>query len=559
MTVRLRRRGVLFAFFAAVSAACRAPSGGVPPAVAPKDTPAAKAGERLFRETRFAEYFARRAGGDVNARLTDGDAALATLQSPRGTLPGPFRGQAQSCAACHMVDDAAPVNGMGIRTYADFSRQSAIPARADDRQRTTPRNSPALVNASRGRDVPQVWHVDGEFASLEELVTGSFCGRNFGWYPEERTAALAQIAAVIRDDDGRDPVAARFGALPYRVLLAGDPATVPEPFRLEAEQRLDVASATDAEIVDRVATLVSLYVQSLEFATNAQGAYVGSAYDVFLAKNGLPRQPAEGESDADYAARLAWGVARLSQPEFVGGEMDGELETHAQEFVFGPEELDGLRIFLARGVTATATEPGYSRVGNCVSCHPPPHFTDFRFHNDGAAQDEYDAVHSDGAFAALQVPSRRQRDADAALYLPPSEAHPRAAGRFAARPRTEAPGEVDLGLWNIFANASVPGPQSALSRLLCEKDACDPDETLPATIGLFKTPGLRDLGHSDPYFHTGRADRIEDAVRHYVRMGEAARAGRLRNGDTEMTRVAIGARDVASLAAFLRALDEDYD
>ena len=46
---------------------------------------------------------------------------------------------------------------------------------------------------------------------------------------------------------------------------------------------------------------------------------------------------------------------------------------------------------------------------------------------------------------------------------------------------------------------------------------------------------------------------------HYVTTSAAARASSVRNGDPELSRVAITADDVTALTAFLRALNEDYD
>ena len=81
---------------------------------------------------------------------------------------------------------------------------------------------------------------------------------------------------------------------------------------------------------------------------------------------------------------------------------------------------------------------------------------------------------------------------------------------------------------------------------------------MPLTLGVFKTPGLRDLGQSAPYFHTGSKDTLEDAVRFYVTFSEKARLGRVRNADLEMRRVFLTEREVLELTAFLRSLNEDY-
>ena len=41
-------------------------------------------------------------------------------------------------------------------------------------------------------------------------------------------------------------------------------------------------------------------------------------------------------------------------------------------------------------------------------------------------------------------------------------------------------------------------------------------ELLDLAIARFKTPGLRDLGHSNPYMHNGQFDTLENAVGFYL-------------------------------------------
>ena len=96
-------------------------------------------------------------------------------------------------------------------------------------------------------------------------------------------------------------------------------------------------------------------------------------------------------------------------------------------------------------------------------------------------------------------------------------------------------------------------------RRAAHTDAATNEELLPLAVALFKTSTLRDLGQSPPYFHTGAKDTVEDAVRHYVTMSAAARQGLVRNGAPELAGISLTDADVASLAAFLRALDEDYE
>lgn len=522
------------------------------------DPPEVAIGERLFLETRFAQFFFASSGGDANATLATGDPVMEETTTTVGPIPGPFAGASMNCRACHLVDEQKGVLHGGNRTYADFARRSPVPAR-EDGKRETPRNSPPLVNASRPR-ANLLLHFDGEFASGSDLVKGTFTGRNFGWLPQERDQAVAHIAHIIRNDDGSGDLARQFGGA-YPIVLKGEDPGIPPEFRLPPEFRIDVAQASDAQILDAVVTLVDQYLTSLVFAQTSSGQFDGSPYDVFLRKNGLPRKPGAGESDVEYSRRLRGLVEKLVRPRYVT-PLDGRFQLHRQVFLFGPRELLGLRIFLAE---PAATPPSVTalrlgRTGNCVACHPAPNFTDFGFHNTGAAQAEYDSVHGPGAFLDVFIPDLAARQASFDLYLPPTALHPNAQGPFLDVPAADRPGRTDLGLWNVFANPDLPAAQDRIRNILCVfLPSCTEAELLPKTIALFKTPGLRDLGHSAPYLHTGQADTIEDVLQQYIRFSSLARAGGMRNGSPPLAGMALTQRDVAALAAFLRALNEDYE
>ena len=522
------------------------------------DPPEVAIGERLFLETRFAQFFFANAGGDANAVLAVGDPVMDRTQTTQGSLPGSFAGTSMNCRSCHLVDEQKGVNRGGNRTYADFARRSPIPAR-EDGKRQTPRNSPPLVNASLPRP-GFLLHFDGEFASGVDLVKGTFTGRNFGWLPTERDRAVAHIAHIIRDDDGSGDLAQAFGGA-YRVVLAGTSPTIPPELRLPPAFRIDVARASDAQILDAVAALVDAYVASLVFAQTDAGEFDGSPYDAFLRKNGLPRKPDPAESDLDYSRRLRRLVEGLARPQFVT-RADGTLRLHSQAFVFSSRELRGLKIFLAEPETTPPSSDALRRggIGNCLACHPAPSFTDFGVHNTGAAQAEYDGVHGLGAFMTLSVPdlATRRRSFDA--YLPPTALHPTALRPFLETPAKGKPGRTDLGLWNVFANPDVPLPQDKIKTFLCAiLPSCVPADVLPRTIALFKTPGLRDLGHSAPFLHTGQADTVEDVLLQYVRFSALARAGSMRNSSPPLAAMALVQNDVAALAAFLKSLNEDYE
>jgi len=449
----------------------------------------------------------------------------------------------------------------GIRTYADYARRSPIPDRGDGRTHT-PRNSPALVNASITRDENFYLHFDGEFPSAEDLVEGTFTGRNFGWLPGERADAVAHIARVIREDDGSDALAVGCYGLSYTTILAGTAPGIPAACRLPEALRVDATTATDAGVLHAVAAIVSAYMRGLVYQQDAAGRYIGSPFDRFLILNGLPRRPDTGETPADYARRLRAALAALPAPKLLDNPDVLAFEHHDQVFAFGADELAGLRIFLAEpaGAAASADEIAAGGIGNCVACHPPPHFSDFGFHNNGVAQAEYDGIHGAGAFAALAIPGLGARQAAPESFLPASGMYPGGTGPFLAAPSADHPGRVDLGVWNVLANDALPAPQPTLVATLGRlTGATTAAELLPLSVARFKTAGLRDLGQSAPYFHNGGAAALEDAVRHYVTTSAAARAATVRNGDGQLARIAIGEAEVAALAAFLRALNEDYD
>ena len=535
-------------FIFASSFSSRADGNGGPPEEA--------VGERLFLETRFSQFFAAHSAGDANASLAAGDPVMETTVTVGNPQPGPFAGQSMNCRACHLVDEHKAA--LGDRTYADFARRSPVPDRGDG-QLVTPRNSPALVNALTPRASGMFLHFDGQFASARDLVIGTFTGRNFGWLSAERKQAIAHIAHIIRDDDGTGVLANSSGGA-YRILLEGTSISVPMELRLPPAFRIDVMQASDEQILLAVGNLVTAYLKTLQFSQTASGVFTGSPYDLFLGKNKLPRTPLAGETPIDYARRLRAAINGISAPKFVSNT-DRQFHVHQQEFVFGVNELAGLKIFLreppATGLTAARAATG--GFGNCIACHAPPDFTDFKFHNTGATQEEYDSLHGAGGFARLVIPTLALRRENPDAYLPATPLHPFAAGSFLGVPDAAHPERVDLGLWNVFANPDFPRPQARLLLALDPTLTTVAARLLPLTVARFKTPGLRDLADSAPYLHTGRMDTIEDVIGFYRVFSGMSRLHQVRNVDPEIPRIALAPNDTSALAAFLRALTEDYE
>lgn len=554
------------------------------------DPPEIVNGERLFLETRFAQFFAEHSNGNANFQLAQGDPVLDQTETVDGTMPGPFAGQSMNCRACHFVDAFINTNEEGefiegdpsnvlMKTYSDFARRSPIPDRIEDDSTHAPRNSPPLVNASLPRRFGDLFHFDAEFNSMEDLVIGTLTGRNYGWLPVEHSNALAHVAHIIRNDDGQGELAQEFGGIPYMDLLTR--TDLDPEFQLPGEFLIS-PGASDKQIADAVAKIISAYVTDLMFSQDDEGNFNLTPYDRFLEINKLPRQPGTDESEIDYSKRLLDAIKRKeknSQLLFVTDNQHGPFMFHEQEFRFGPSELRGLKLFFSTPEGQIEEAEGENLgVGNCITCHAAPNFTDFSFHNTGATQKEYDGIHGTGAFGQLKIPSYKERIRNKNRWLPPTPKHPNATGIFKSIPAVDKPGHTDLGVWNVFGNRDFRSPQRKIWRHLCEElrgqertggdspDAPPPPRVrcrvrnlLPVAIAMFKTSGLRDLGHSAPYFHNGQEDTLEDVVKFYRDMSDLARTEQLRNGAKELKDIDLGEDEVQPLVDFMNSLNEDYE
>ena len=285
----------------------------------------------------------------------------------------------------------------------------------------------------------------------------------------------------------------------------GAQGTYRDQFKTAFGVNLDKLSSD--QMADLVARAVSDFLRTLTTRKD-------SPYDRFIELNGLESQPEPGDSSQIFAQRLLSRVEAL--------ESRGALKLPKD---FGTDALYGLKAFFR-------TE-GASGVGNCVACHAPPLFTDSSFHNIGISQREYDLAHGEGRFASLRIPG--------------SNSAVRPSVQFREIPSKENAGVADLGFWNFV---DLKNSQLRRSR---ESD----DAFLQRMIGTFKTPTLRNLKYTQPYFHDGSVHTLEDVVDQMIRSSEMARAGRVREGDDELSRIHLSNSDIAPIAAFMTALNED--
>ena len=78
-------------------------------------------------------------------------------------------------------------------------------------------------------------------------------------------------------------------------------------------------------------------------------------------------------------------------------------------------------------------------------------------------------------------------------------------------------------------------------------------------MAAFKTPVLRDLGHSGPYMHSGQFDTVKESINFYITASALARGRQMRNADPALEDINLHAKDIDALVAFVNALNEDYD
>ena len=525
-------------------------------------------GERLFLENRFAESYYQfiKRGGDYNQPIDVGDPQLNRTYRFFGLPPyqipfatSPFKGSSYSCRTCHMVDEHNDQNELGMRAFADFASRSPLPKR-HDKQFVTTRNSPILVSyPAKIHNI--LFHYDGEFSSLQELITGTLTGRNFGWLPNERKIAEDHICSVIKADHGTNSLAKKYGGYSYQEIFQGkttDDISLPEEKLIKREFYIDVKKASCDQILFSIAYLLEEYINHLNFSNYGEAI---SPYDKFLQINDLPRTPNKNESDQEYSLRLISLIDTLENDnnlKFISkndATENGEFLYHDQLYKFEASELQGLKIFFNQ-----SNENDFG-TGNCVACHPAPHFTDFKYHNIGVTQAEYETVHGMHSFSDLPIPNLSARKQLAETYLPATSAHPDRLGVFRRKANKQNTSHTDLGAWNILFNEDYPKPQEKLLRMFCDNDnqCANKDIALYRSIAAFKTPSIRNLGHSAPYMHNGQIVDLHNVLGFYFTASQRSNAGQIRNPDEELMKIDFKSSEINPLADFLISLYEDFN
>ncbi|MCA9244145.1 MAG: hypothetical protein KDA32_09335 [Phycisphaerales bacterium] len=196
-----------------------------------------------------------------------------------------------------------------------------------------------------------------------------------------------------------------------------------------------------------------------------------------------------GKAIEAYERRLVTGPSPFD--EFIAGLRANDAKRMA---AIPPDAIRGLKLFVGRA--------------NCVLCHSGPLLTDREFHNIG-------------------VPDRGSIQVD----------HP---GRLAGIDVVLRDPFNGLG---VFSDA-VEGKHNDKLRYLGR----------PAhAAGAFKTPSLRNVALTAPYMRQGQFKTLEEVVRFYSTLDDAAAAGH-GHRETILRPLNLTEREQADLVAFLRSL-----
>ena len=486
--------------------------------------PADSIGERIFLDTRFAEYFATHMTG-VNDPLAAGDPVVATVDTTNGSLPGPFAGQAINCRSCHFVTEFQGVAGAGNRTYADFTTRSPIPATGRWAASTTRRATPCRWSTPSQRARARIFlHFDGEFATRQRPGVGTMTGAKLRLAARAVSTRPSRTSRrVIREDDGAasSPPTDSMGC-PTHASFTGTDPRITTDLLLPASQRLDVPTATDDQVVNEVAMCMRQYMEDLLFQRDEYGRYIGSPYDNFLRVNHLPQAAAGRRDQACLQPAVATSKCSRSRIPSTSRTPDGSFKYHAQPYQFGATELQASRSSSPRRRNAADGNAACRQLRRL-----PPGAGLHRLRLPQHRRPRRRSTTACTATARLPhwpFPRWPSATRTSSSICRSARTIPTPARPSAAPPRQQSELRRSWPVERLSQSGyaeSAGGTEGLCLRggqgLLCRSGA-------RGTIAQFKTPVLRDLADSQPYFHNGAALDLDAVIDQYINMSRAGTA-----------------------------------
>ncbi|HEX5855376.1 MAG TPA: hypothetical protein VFZ57_07125, partial [Thermoanaerobaculia bacterium] len=173
------------------------------------------------------------------------------------------------------------------------------------------------------------------------------------------------------------------------------------------------------------------------------------------------------------------------------------------------QQARGLGVYLSAGKSEFEREQGA-----CANCHAGPEFTNSSFTFRGAAENRIELMLMASGVAFYDggwynIGSRRTNDDIG-----------RGGDSPFINPRTNAPFPLSEARLGILARQGLLPLEVARYVAPLPFGAPFPDQTRTAMHGAFKTPSLRNIELTGPYFHHGGQATLRQVVDHYDRGGD---------------------------------------
>jgi len=258
---------------------------------------------------------------------------------------------------------------------------------------------------------------------------------------------------------------------------------------------------------------------------------------------------------------LFWGLAiQLYETTLVSNRAPFDRFMEGNDTALSQEQLRGLLVFLNQGADAAGsrnppeTDAAIAAagvpigVGNCVSCHGGPEFTDAAVTSvAGELIEEEDTPNLVDGFLRVSDEQGLLDNGFSNIGVRPTNDDLGRGGREGGFPLSFTRQALDPGL-----NFLLP-PDAELPCTAGEGGNC------PSKVqvdGAFKIPGLRNVELTGPYFHNGGQATLSQVVEFYDRQSDFGGLN-IGNLDRNMAFIDLDEFDEEPLVGFLLALTDD--
>jgi cytochrome c peroxidase len=247
---------------------------------------------------------------------------------------------------------------------------------------------------------------------------------------------------------------------------------------------------------------------------------------------------------------LFFGLAvQMYEATLVSGYTPFDAFMAGDDSALSDRQLKGLLVFIRTPTSVGAVFTDDIGVGNCVSCHGGPEFTDASVSS--VEEEPIEVEDATELVDGLLVVSA------ATTFLDNGFAN------IGVRPTNDdlGRGGIELGKPLSFVRQNLAGFAFAPPLPECggpDQTACPegfPENPRVAVDGAFKIPGLRNVELTGPYFHNGGQATLGQVVEFYDRHGDFGDVN-VQNIDRQMARIELVEGNEEPLVEFMLALTD---